>query len=260
MRTVVAFLGRELHAALLNRFILSFSAVALIAGIVPLFADVTADPTATAAYILLQASLYMIPLVSLLIATSSAQNEAEEQPLLMSQPIRRGSRVLGKFLALWLVIALAALLLVVPAAVAGARLGTLLFLCLHALGAGGIFAALGLAIGFSTADRVKAHMIALAAWLLFLVGGDLIALALAQTGVMQRLPDLWLALLMLNPLDALRISGLLSLDRIPFDIASAPPLGQWWLGNLGLWFVLLSAGWIALSLAWSLFRLEKQEF
>ncbi len=260
MRAVAAFLGRELHAAVLNRLILSFSAVASLAGLAPLFADVGGDPTTTAAYMLLQATLYLIPLVSLLIATGSAQSEAEEQPILMSQPVRRGSRVIGKFLALWLVIAIAALLLVAPAAFAGASLGALLFLWLHALGTGGTFAALGLAIGFSTADRVKAHMIALAAWLLFLAGGDLIALALAQTGAMQRLPDLWLALLMLNPLDALRIGGLLSLDRIPFDIATAPPLGQWWLGNLGLWFAMLSTGWIALSLAWSLFRLERQEF
>ena len=114
MRAVAAFLGRELHAAVLNRLILSFSAVASLAGLAPLFADVGGDPTATAAYMLLQATLYLIPLVSLLIATGSAQSEAEEQPILMSQPVRRGSRVIGKFLALWLVIAIAALLLVAP--------------------------------------------------------------------------------------------------------------------------------------------------
>lgn len=260
MNAVLAFLRRELHAALLNRVIVAFSVVALLAGLAPLFVEVTGDPSATAAYILLQASLYLIPLVSLIVATGSAQSEAEEQPFLMCQPVRRGSRVLGKFLALWLVIALAALLLFAPAALAGAVPGALLFLWLHALGAGGIFAALGLAVGFSTADRVKAHMIALAVWLVLLAGSDLLALALAQTETMQRLPDLWLALLMLNPLDALRIGSLLSLERIPFDAASAPALGQWWLGNLGLWFTLLSAGWIGLSLWWSRFRLERSEF
>lgn len=257
MRALAAFFLRELHAALLNRLIISFSAIALFAGLAPLFADVAGDSSATAAWFLLQASLYLIPLVSLLIGASSAQSEAEEQPFLLSQPVSRGSRVAGKFLALWLVIALSALLLVAPSAVAGAP--GLTFLWLHTLGIGGVFAALGLAVGFSTADRVKAHMIALAAWLLLLAGGDMLALALAQTGAMQRLPGLWLALLMFNPLDALRISGLLSLDRIPFDAAAASPLGRWWLTHLGQWFAMLSAAWIALALAWSRRQLERLE-
>lgn len=260
MSAILAFFARELHAAVLNRLVIAFSVIALLAGFLPLFGDVTGDPTATVASILLQASLYIVPLLALFIATTSAQSETEEQPFLMSQPVPRGSRVIGKFLALWLLIAVAALLLVMPAAFVGARLGALVFLWLHALGIGGVFAAVGLAIGFSTTDRVKAHLLALGVWLLLLAGGDLLALGLAQSATIQRFPDVWLATLMANPLDALRISGLLTLDRVPFDPADAPPLGRWWLANLGLWFALLSALWMVGSLAWSRFRLEQTEF
>lgn len=259
MSATFAFFARELHAAVVNRVVITSSLIALLAGFLPLFADVTGDPTATAASILLGVTLYLIPLLALFIATTSAQSETEEQPFLMSQPVPRGSRVLGKFLALWLLIAVAALLLVTPAAFVGARPATLIFIWFHALGIGGTFAALGLAIGFSTTDRVKAHLLALAAWLLLLAGGDLLALGLAQSATIQHLPDLWLATLMVNPLDALRISGLLTLDHVPFDPSDAPPLGRWWLANLSLWFAVLSAAWIAAALAWSRFKLEHLE-
>lgn len=259
MNTFTAFLQRELHAALLNRLILFFSAAALLAGLVPLMADTAGDRAQTAAYTLLQATLFLIPLFSLLIGAGSAQSEADEQAFLMSQPCGRGARVLGKFTALWLVIALAALLMVIPAAFARTAPATLIFLWLHAAGAGGVFVALGLAIGFSTRDRVQAHMIALCAWFVFLAGGDLLALALAPTSAAQRWPDAWVALLMLNPLDALRVGALFSLDRVPFDLASAPPLGRWWLENLALWFAAVAAAWIAAALFWSRLQLQRME-
>ncbi len=259
-RAIAAFFSRELRAAMLNRFSYFFCGASLFAGLIPLVADPGSDITETATYTLLQASLYLVPLFSILMGVGSAQSEIEEQPVLMSQPVGRGARVVGKFVALWVIIGVAALLLVLPSLVSGSRCGSLLFIGLHTLEAGGVFAAMGLGIGFSTSDRVKAHMGGLCAWFIFLAGFDLLALAAAQTSLAQEMPQLWLALLMVNPLDALRVSVLLTLNRVPFDVATAPPLGRWWLGNLAVWFAILSAGWIALSLAWSRFRLERQEF
>ncbi len=260
VRALGAFFFRELHAALLNRFLYVFCGVSLIAGFVPVLVDPTNDITETAAYTLLQASLYLIPLFAMLTGVGAAQSDNEEQPFLMSQPVGRGARVLGQFAALWLISGVAVLLLVLPSAFYGARLGSLVFIWLHALGVGGVFSAIGLAIGFSTKDRLKAHMLGLCAWFMCLAGFDLFALSAAQTAFAQKLPQLWLAPLMANPLDALRISALLTLGRIPFDAASAPPLGRWWLNNLATWFVILCAAWIALSLAWSRVRLERAEY
>ncbi len=259
-RVFRVFFFRELHAAVLSRLVYVFCGMALLAGWVPLLGEAGPDRTEIVVYALLQASLFLIPLFAILTGVGSAQNEQEEEPLLMSQPIGRGVRVLGKFAALWGLIAVAAGLLVFPAILSGCRIGALGFLWFHTFAVGGVFAALGLAVGFSSSDRVKAHMIGLCAWLVLLAGFNLLALAAAHVAEVQRWPQLWLGLLMVNPLDALRISAMFTLDRIPFDVASAPPLGQWWLGHLSLWFVLLCSAWIAAALAWSRARLERLEF
>jgi hypothetical protein len=257
-RALWAFFLRELHAATLNRFVYFFCGVSLLAGFVPLWADPAGGAAGTAAHTLLQASLYLVSLFALLTGVGSAQNEEEEQPFLMTQPVGRGCRVVSKFAALWLITGAATVLLVLPSIIAGAEMLWLLWR--HAFGLGGVFVALGLAVGFSIGDRVKAHMTGLCVWLGLLVGSDLLALATAKAGLAESHPQAWLALLMANPLDALRIGVLLEIGRIPFEAESAPPLGRWWLTHLGLWFACLCTCWMLLSLAWSRFRLEWREF
>ena len=257
IRALRSFLLRELHTALLNRFVYLFCGVLLLAGAAPLWADPLMAGTETVGYALLQSCIYLIPLFALLIGVGSAQSEADEQALLMSQPIGRGGRVIGKFAALWMILAVATVLLVLPAVFLGAPPAAMWFLWLNGVAIGGIFAALGLAVGFSIGDRMKSHMTGLCVWLALLVGLDLLALAFAKIGIAEQHPQLWLGLLMANPLDALRIGALFELGRIPFAVESAPPLGRWWLRNLGTWFAILSGAWIAFSLWWSRFRLER---
>lgn len=260
MNTFRVFFWRELHAAFLNRLILVFCGIALVAGLIPVLADPGRDLTETALYALLQAGLYLIPLFAILIGVGSAQSEQEEHPLLMSQPIERGARVWGKFSALWVLNGVAVSLLVLPAALAGCRLGALGYLWLHIVAVGGVFAALGLAVGFSSSDRVKSHMIGLSLWLFLLVGVNILSLLAAQTPFIQEWPQTWLVALMLNPLDALRIGTMFTLERIPFDLAAAPALARWWLGNLSLWFALLCVAWIVAALTWSRLRMERSDF
>lgn len=254
-----AFFLRELHVALLNRFVHVFSAAALLTGIAPLFADTGSTAGETAPYFLIQAILYLVPLFALLIGAGSAQSDQEERVFLFSQPAGRGASVIGKFLALWLLIGLVALLLVLPSAVGDSALAPLGFLWLHAVGVGGVFLCLGLASGFSTNDRVKAHLAALCIWLLFLAGFDLVALAAVHVPSIQQTPSLWAALLMANPLDSFRVGALLSVGRVPFDASQAPALARWWLSHLGVCFSMVSAFWMAAGLGWSGFRLERTE-
>lgn len=257
MKASLAFFLRELHTAILSRTIHLFAVLAVLVGLGPLLDEGGLGSSETIAWVVFQSTLYLVPLAALLIGVGSSQGEWEEWPLLMSQPVRKGARLAGKFFALWFVVGAAALLFVAPAILMRSGGEKLLFLWLHAAGAGGVFMAMGLAVGFSAADRVKAHMIALGVWLLFLAGGDLIALALARSGWAEESPRAWLALLMLNPLDALRISGLISLQKIPFDLASDLSFGRWWLAHPGRWFAMLSAGWIALGLAWSWWQMGR---
>ncbi len=254
LRAIRACFARELRTSLLNRFVHVYSVAALLAGLAPLFADQTNDSAVP--YFLLQALLYLVPLFALLVGTGSAQNDVEERPFLHTQPVRRGVFVAGKFLALTLVLSAAMLLLVLPGAIDGAPLGALAFLWACGAGTGAVFVALGLACGVTAGDRVKAHLVALCVWILFLAGFDFTALAAAHLPFVQLRPELWTALLMLNPLDAVRIGALFSIEKVPFDTAQAGPLLRWWLTHVGSWFLLLSTAWTMLALAWSARRLE----
>lgn len=258
-RATRAFFLRELRAAVLNRFIYLFALVALVAGLVPQWTDPVAD-TETTAHALLPAALYLIPLFSLLTGIGSAQNEDEESMLLMSQPVSGGPRVLGKFAALWLIIGATSLLLMAPSLTFGVAAADLQFLWAHILGTGGIFVAFGLCVGIGITDRVKAYLTGLCLWLIFLVGFDLLALLTARHAIAQSNPSGWIALLMISPLDSLRIHSLLELGRIPFDPNSLPPLGRWWLADTARWFTLLSTAWITFFLLWSWYRLDHRRY
>jgi ABC-type transport system involved in multi-copper enzyme maturation permease subunit len=257
-RALSACFARELQVSLLNRFVHVFSVAALLAGVVPLFADQARGDAAP--YFLLQTLLYLVPLFALLAGTGSAQSDQDEHPFLLTQPVRRGVLVLGKFLALVLVLALALLLVVLPSALADTALKPLAFLWSCGVGIGSVFAALGLACGFAIHDRVKAHLVSSCVWLLFLAGFDLLAVVSAHFSFVQGRPGLWAAILMVNPLDALRIGALFTIDKVPFDATQATPLVQWWLDHVGLWFALLVGAWTTVALIFSARRLERSSF
>ena len=251
-----ALVRREFRAALLNRFIVLFCTLSLGAGLVPLLIEQTRSADATLLF-LIQCVPYLVPVFALLIGCGVAQADLEERDFLLSSPIPRGMILLGKLSALWILFAIAALFLVIPAGFGECGLRELSILWLYMTGTGGVFLALGLAIGFSTADRVKALLVALSVWFLFLAGFDLVALGAASVPAVQGCPGLWTLLLALNPLDALRVGQLLTAAGIPFDASRMPFLVQWWVGHLGVCFTAVSAGWISLGLGWSRWRMEK---
>jgi hypothetical protein len=249
-----AFFLRELRAASVGRFIHVFWGLALVGGLVPVIFETHGGES----HLLLQWCLYILPLFALLAGIGSAQNEAEEETLLLSQPIGSLRRVVDKFLALWLIVAVAVVPLILPSLVQGGQRDSLVFLALHATAVGGIFSALGLAIGFSTQDRLKAYLAGLCMWLFLLVGFGLIALAAARGGFAKTSPQLWIALLMVNPLDAMRVGALLNFGKIPFDLSVAPPLGRWWLENPIRWYAILAAVWMTVSVLWAAWRIERR--
>src|SRR3954468_6657465 len=105
---------RELAANRVNRFLHVHLALAAGAGFLPLFTP--DDASGSAPLWVLHAVLYCLSLSSLLLGLSSAQAEADEFPLLFAQPASRWAWLLGKALAVTLVLAVASLLLIVPAA------------------------------------------------------------------------------------------------------------------------------------------------
>ena len=255
-RAAGAVLTRELHAAILNRYLQVFCALAIAGGIGAAF---LADSAAAAPMLLLQISLYFVSLFALLIGTSSARAESQEWPLLFSQPIARPAFLLGKFLALVLMFAgLLALLFLPLLFVRPPDIGWLL-LYGRTITLAAVFIALGLTTGFLARDRVQGLVLGVSAWLFCLFGLDLIALLITPFEAVQTVPNLWSALLMLNPLDAFRIDALFALEQIPAEAASHTGLTTWWLTHSGLWFMLISIAWTVAFLGWTSRRLRRWE-
>lgn len=238
---LAAAFQRELAANRVNRFLHVHLALAAAAGCLPLFTPDDADRAAP--LWMLHAVLYCLSLSALLLGLSSAHAEADEFPLLFAQPAPRWAWLLGKSAAVALVLTAAALLLVLPAALVG---GITFPLVSVAAAAGGVtlaLAAVGLGVGFWIRDAVRGLLAALGVWFALLFGTDLLLLAVSGAPWIHGRPALWVALLMANPLDTLRVTILFSVEHAAFAGLDAGGIVGWWLAHAWLWLTLLVTAW-----------------
>ncbi|HYJ03774.1 MAG TPA: ABC transporter permease subunit [Chthoniobacterales bacterium] len=253
---LTALFTREFRLALINRYFHVFSALALLGGIA---AAIFSEDASATGFFHLQIALYFVSLFALLAGVGSAQAEREEWQLLFTQPLPRQSYVIGKFFALGLILAAVLLLLFLPPLFAGADVRTMAKLYLQTLLLAATFLTLGLAAGYFANDRAQALIVAVSAWLLLLFSVDLLALFAARWSGIQQFPDLWVALLMLNPLDAFRIDALFALQQIPAEAANKTPLAGWWTAHAGAWFVVIAVVWSATMMTLASLRMTRWE-
>jgi Cu-processing system permease protein len=251
-----AVLLREFRAALINRFFQIFATLSLLGGVC---AVIFSEDASAAVFFLLQLALYLVSLFALLAGVSSAQAEREEWEFMFSQPVPRAAYVVGKFVSYLLIFAAVLALLFLPALLGGSALQGIGFLYLQTWLLAASFLALGLAAGFFARDRAQALIAGMTAWLLLLFGFDFIALFAARWDFVQKIPDLWVALLMLNPLDAFRINALFALEQIPAEAANKTPLAGWWIAHAAIWFGAIALIWSATMIALSGLRLNRWE-
>jgi Cu-processing system permease protein len=244
-----AFL-REITAQRLSRFLHVHLVLALAAGSLPLLTP--ADAAGAAPWWVLQAVLYCLSLSAMLLGLSSAHGEADEFALLFSQPAPRWAWLLGKAAGLAVLLLPAALLLVVPAALAGGITRPLVTLAVAAAGVSLALAAVGLGLGFWVRDGVRGLLATLAAWFVLLFGTDLLLLALAGAPWLHANPSAWVLPLMLNPLDALRVTVLFAIEQTATTGMDAGLLATWWIEHAGLWLGVLLTAWCLGGLAASL--------
>ncbi len=249
-----ALLLREFHAALINRYFQVFAALSLLGGLAAIFFS---ENTNAIAFFVLQLALFLVSLFALLAGVSSAQAEREEWQLMFAQPVPRTAYAIGKFVAYLSIFAGVLMLLFLPALFGGAQQIGILYLQTLLLAAS--FLALGLAAGFLAYDRAQALIVGVSAWLLLLFGVDLIGLFAVRLEVVQKIPDLWISLLMLNPLDAFRIHALFALEQIPAEAANKTPLANWWIAHAGLWFSVIATFWSAALVTLAGLRLNRWE-
>lgn len=251
-----AVLLREFRAALINRFFQVFCGLAVFGGLAAIF--FTEDANAIGFFVM-QIALYLVSLFALLAGVSSAQAERQEWELMFSQPVPRAAYVIGKFISYLSIFAAVLVLLFLPAFFGASVPQRIAMLYWQTLLLAAAFLALGLATGFFAHDRAQALIAGVTAWLLFLFGLDLVALLAARWEFVQKVPDLWVSLLMLNPLDSFRIEALFALEQIPAEAANKTPLANWWIGHAGVWFSFIAAVWSAALVAAASFRLDRWE-
>lgn len=243
--------GRELLSHRLNRFLHAHMLLVLVAGLLPLLTPGDALGRG-AAWWLLHAVLYAVSLSALLLGLSSAHAEAEEFAWLLGQPAGIGPWLAGKAAALTALVVAAAGLLALPTALAGGASRELALAATGAAGVSAVCALAGLALGFWLRDGVRGLIAALAVWLVLLFGTDLLLLAVAGAPQAQAHPDLWVAPLMANPLDAYRVTVMFAVERAAFSGLDTGQLTNWWVGHSSLWLAVIFTVWFAgaASAAW----------
>jgi len=246
LNAVCAVLAREFRAALINRYFQVLAALSLLGG---LATAILSEDVKAVAFLIVQIALYLVSLFALLAGVSSAQGERTEWQLMFAQPVPRSTYVLSKFTGYLLIVAAVLLLLFIPGAFAGASMASIAILYFQTVLLAAVFLSLGLFAGFLAHDRAQALIIAVSGWLVLLVGFDLFGLLAARLETVQRIPDLWVSVLMLNPLDAFRIDALFSLEQIPAEAAGKTPLAEWWITHTGFCFTVIAGVWSVACLA-----------
>ena len=251
-----ALFRREFRAALINRYFQVFCALGLMGGIAAaIFGE---DANATAVFYV-QIAIYFVSLFALLAGVGSAQAEREEWQLLFTQPLPRVACVVGKFCALMSMFGGVLLLMFMPGLLAGSTIRALAPLYFETLLLAATFLACGLAGGYFAHDRAQGLIVGVSVWLLLLFGLDLVALFAARWSAIQNVPDLWVALLMFNPLDSFRINALFALQQIPAEAANKTVLANWWIAHASVWFIAIAVMWSVTLVTLAGLRLKNWE-
>ena len=222
MTAVAAIAGREVLAGVRNRWMLAASLLLGVLALTLAFVGsapggtVAASPLAITVVSLSSLSVFLVPLIGLLVSYDTLVGEIERgtMPLLMTHPVTRWRIVLGKFAGQVGILAVATVVgFGVAALVTGLGSGG----DAEAWGAFGVmvggsillgaaFIALGTLFSAVVAERGTAAGISAAAWLIFVVLFDMALLAILVADEGQVVSgDLFRVLLLLNPTDVYRM-------------------------------------------------------
>ena len=222
MTAVAAIAGREVLAGIRNRWMLAASLLLGLLALTLAFIGsspvgvVAASPLAITVVSLSSLSVFLVPLIGLLVSYDTLVGEIERgtMPLLMTHPVTRWRIVLGKFAGQVAILAVATVIGFGVAALItglgeggdaeawsafGVTVGSSILL-------GAAFIALGTLFSAVVAERGTAAGISTAAWLVFVVLFDMALLAILVADEGQVVSgDLFRVLLLLNPTDVYRM-------------------------------------------------------
>ncbi len=274
MRVLMILAAKELRDGLRNRWIaaailllatlalsLAFLGSAPVGGVKAGAFDVTIVSLSSL-------TVYLLPLLALMLAYDAFVGEAERGTLLLllAYPVARWQVVLGKFLGHTAILALAILigyglvLLGVSLAADGAAVDWRAFSAMMAssLLLGAVFLCLGYLPSALVRERATAAGLAIGLWLLFVVIYDLALLGLLIADQGQAMSqNLISALLLVNPTDAYRIFNLTGSDGVGLASGMAGLASE---AGLGLELpLLIMLAWVALPLAATVALFRRRE-
>lgn len=265
MRAVHVIAGQEIRVGLRNRWIIAttllLAALALsltLLGSAPT-GTVGADPLAVMVVSLSSLTIFLLPLIALLLSFDAVVGEQERGTLilLLAYPVARWEVVVGKFLGHATILAIATVVGYGAAAAALAFRGGIADAAWWSFAGmvgssallGAAFVALGGLASVLVRERATAAGIAVGIWLLFVLLYDtaLLGILVADQGriVSSQVLDI---LLLLNPADVYRLLNLTASDSVsvyagmagPGDASRLAPtllvcaLGLWVVAPLGL--------------------------
>lgn len=222
IRRILAIAGTEFRIARRNRWVLTATGVMLLFALALTFAGsaptgpLGVDLLTVAVASMTTLSVYLAPLLALMVAFDAVAGEAERGglALLLSTPASRGEILAGKLVAHLAVLAFATLIGLGAAGAAAAFAGgagtesltALVRLIGTAILLGAAFLALGYALSAMAASPAGAAALAAGLWLLAVVLYDLALLgAVVWSGEGAFTREVFPWLLVLNPADAFRL-------------------------------------------------------
>ena len=231
MTAVTAIAGREVLAGVRNRWMLAASLLLGVLALTLAFigstpaGPVAASPLAITVVSLSSLSVFLVPLIGLLVSYDTLVGEIERgtMPLLMTYPVTRWRIVLGKFAGQVAILAIATIVgFGVAALVTGlgdggdaeawTAFGTMVG---GSILLGAAFIALGTLFSAVVAERGTAAGVSAAAWLVFVVLFDMALLAILVADEGQVVSgDLFRVLLLLNPTDVYRMLTLAGSETV----------------------------------------------
>jgi Cu-processing system permease protein len=247
MPTILTLGAKEIREGLRNRWVVATTL--LLAALALTLALLGSAPTGTVGasrldvvtVSLASLTIFLVPLIALLLSHDAIAGEAERGTLLLllAYPVGRTAVILGKFAGQLAILAFATTLGYGAAALAvGWNLGLATWAAFAAMVAasillGGVFLALGLLASTLVRQRSTAGGIAIGLWLLFVILYDMAFLGLlVATGGHELPPALVDTLLALNPTDAYRLltlgmagtGGLTGIGALAEHTALTPPI------------------------------------
>lgn len=226
MKTVLVLALGEIREGLRNRWVaasivllatLAFALSAL--GSAPT-GTINADALSVSVASLSSLSVYLVPLIALMLSFPALVGELERGTLLLllTYPVARWQIVVGKFVGHLAILMLAVLVgYGAPAIVTGLQVdngwvGWQSYLAMMGSSVllGAAFIALGYLVSASVRERATAAGLAIGVWLVFVVLYDIGLLGLLLADGDQRIsPVLFSSLMLINPTDAYRIFNLM---------------------------------------------------